>query len=57
MFLAGIDGAGVARGVALHATSAAFSAMLAVVILRERLSRRAAPGIACSVLGTIPLVV
>lgn len=57
MFLAGIEGAGVARGVALNATSPVFSAILAVVILRERLSRRAALGITCSVLGTILLVV
>jgi drug/metabolite transporter (DMT)-like permease len=57
MFLAGIAGAGVARGVALNATSPVFSAILAVVLLHERLSRRAAIGVGCSVLGTIMLVV
>jgi DME family drug/metabolite transporter len=56
MFLGGISGAGVARGVALNATSPIFSGVLAVLILKERLSRRAAMGIACSVLGTILLV-
>jgi drug/metabolite transporter (DMT)-like permease len=57
MFLGGIDGAGVARGVALNATSPVFSAVLASMLLRERVSRRAALGIACSVLGTVLLVV
>lgn len=57
MFLGGISGAGVARGVALNATSPVFSAVLAVVLLHERLSRRAALGVGCSVLGTALLVV
>jgi drug/metabolite transporter, DME family len=57
LFLGGITGAGVARGVALNATSPIFSAVLAVVLLKEHLSRRAAIGVACSVLGTILLVV
>jgi drug/metabolite transporter, DME family len=57
MFLAGITGAGVARGVALNATAPIFSAVLAVLLLKEHLSRRAAVGVACSVLGTILLVV
>jgi drug/metabolite transporter (DMT)-like permease len=56
MFLAGIAGAGVARGVALNATSPVFSAVLATVLLRERLSRRAALGIVSSVVGTVLLV-
>jgi DME family drug/metabolite transporter len=56
MFLAGIAGAGVARGVALNATSPVFSAVLAVLLLKERLSRRAALGVGCSVLGTVLLV-
>jgi len=56
MFLGGISGAGVARGVALNATSPIFSAVLAVLLLHERLSRRAALGIICSVLGTVLLV-
>jgi len=56
MFLGGIAGAGVARGVALNATSPVFSAVLAALILRERVSRRTALGIASSVLGTILLV-
>jgi drug/metabolite transporter (DMT)-like permease len=57
LFLGGIAAAGVARGVALNATSPVFSAILAVVLLRERVSRRAALGIASSVVGTILLVV
>lgn len=57
MFLGGIMGAGVARGVALNATSPIFSAVLAVLLLKERLSRRAALGVVCSVLGTVLLVV
>jgi drug/metabolite transporter (DMT)-like permease len=57
LFLAGIAGAGVARGVALNATSPVFSAALAGLLLRERISRRAALGIASSVIGTILLVV
>jgi drug/metabolite transporter (DMT)-like permease len=57
LFLGGITGAGVARGVALNATSPVFSAVLAVLLLKERLSRRAAMGVACSVLGTLLLVV
>lgn len=57
MFLGGITGAGVARGVALNATSPVFSAVLAAVLLRERISRRAALGVVCSVIGTILLVV
>jgi drug/metabolite transporter, DME family len=56
MFLGGISGAGVARGVALNATAPIFSAVLAVVLLKERLSRRAAVGVGCSVLGTVLLV-
>jgi DME family drug/metabolite transporter len=57
MFLGGISGAGVARGVALNATSPIFSAILAVLLLKEHLSRRAGLGIACSVLGTVLLVI
>jgi drug/metabolite transporter, DME family len=57
MFLGGITAAGVARGVALNATAPIFSAILAVVLLKERLSRRAAAGIICSVLGTVLLVI
>ena len=56
LFLAGINGAGVARGVALNATSPVFSAVLAVLLLKEPLSRRGATGVLCSVLGTILLV-
>ncbi len=56
LFLAGIAGAGVARGVALNATSPVFSAVLAALLLRERVSRRAGVGIALSVLGTVLLV-
>ena len=56
LFLAGISGAGVARGVALNATTPVFSAVLAVVLLREKMSRRAAAGVGCSVLGTVLLV-
>ncbi len=57
MFLGSITGAGVARGVALNATSPVFSAILAVLLLHERLSRRAALGVGCSVLGTVLLVI
>jgi DME family drug/metabolite transporter len=57
LFLGGISGAGVARGVALNATAPIFSAIMAVLLLKEHLSRRAAAGVACSVLGTILLVV
>jgi drug/metabolite transporter (DMT)-like permease len=57
LFLVGISAAGVARGVALNATSPVFSAILAVLLLHEHLSRRAALGVGCSVLGTILLVV
>jgi DME family drug/metabolite transporter len=57
MFLGGIAGAGVARGVALNATSPVFSAVLAALLLRERVSRRTALGVGASVLGTILLVV
>jgi drug/metabolite transporter (DMT)-like permease len=57
MFLGGIAGAGVARGVALNATSPVFSAVLAAFVLRERVSRRTAIGVAASVAGTILLVV
>ena len=57
MFLGGIAGAGVARGVALNATSPVFTAMLAAMLLRERVSRRTMLGIACSVVGTVLLVV
>jgi drug/metabolite transporter (DMT)-like permease len=56
MFLGGVAVAGVARGVALNATSPVFSAVLATFLLRERVSRRAALGIASSVLGTVLLV-
>jgi drug/metabolite transporter (DMT)-like permease len=55
MFLGGIAGAGVARGVALNATSPVFSAVLAALLLRERISRRTALGIGLSVVGTILL--
>lgn len=57
LFLGGISSAGVARGVALNATSPIFSAVLAIVLLKEHLSKRAAVGVACSVLGTVLLVV
>jgi DME family drug/metabolite transporter len=57
LFLAGIASAGVARGVALNATSPVFSALLASLLLRERITRRTALGIASSVIGTILLVV
>jgi drug/metabolite transporter, DME family len=57
LFLAGIEAAGVARGVALNALSPVFSAVLAAALLRERVSRRTAIGIASSVLGTVLLVV
>jgi drug/metabolite transporter (DMT)-like permease len=57
MFLGGIAGAGVARGVALNATSPVFSAVLAALLLRERVSRRTSAGIAASVVGTVLLVV
>ena len=57
MFLGGIAGAGVARGVALNAISPVFSAMLAALLLRERISRRTSAGILASVVGTILLVV
>jgi drug/metabolite transporter (DMT)-like permease len=57
LFLAGMQLAGVARGVALNATSPVFSAVLAVTLLRERVTRRTAIGIASSVLGTVLLVV
>ncbi len=56
LFLAGISGAGVARGVALNATAPVFSAMLAVLLLKEPLSRRGAGGVVCSVVGTMLLV-
>jgi DME family drug/metabolite transporter len=57
LFLAGIDAAGVARGVALNALSPVFSAILAAALLRERVSRRTAIGIVSSVAGTVLLVV
>jgi drug/metabolite transporter (DMT)-like permease len=57
LFLAGIEAAGVARGVALNALSPVFSAVLAAALLRERVSRRTAIGIISSVLGTVLLVV
>ena len=57
LFLAGIDAAGVARGVALNALSPVFSAILAAALLREQVTRRTAIGIASSVLGTVLLVV
>ena len=57
LFLAGIEAAGVARGVALNALSPVFSAILAAALLRERVSRRTAIGIVSSVLGTVLLVV
>ena len=56
MFLGGIVYAGVARGVALNATSPVFTAILAAALLRERITRRTALGIASSVIGTILLV-
>jgi drug/metabolite transporter (DMT)-like permease len=56
MFLGGISAAGVARGVALNATSPVFSAILAIVLLKEHVSRRAALGVAASVVGTVLLV-
>jgi drug/metabolite transporter (DMT)-like permease len=57
LFLGGIAGAGVARGVALNATSPVFSAGLAALWLKERVTARVALGIAASVAGTILLVV
>jgi drug/metabolite transporter (DMT)-like permease len=57
LFLAGIESAGVARGVALNALSPVFSAVLAAALLRERVSRRTAIGIVSSVAGTVLLVV
>jgi drug/metabolite transporter, DME family len=57
LFLAGIEAAGVARGVALNALSPVFSAVLAAALLREGVSRRTAIGIVSSVLGTVLLVV
>jgi len=57
LFLGGIAGAGVARGVALNATSPVFSAVLAAFMLHERISLRTAIGIGASVVGTILLVV
>lgn len=57
MFLAGLESAGVARGVALNATSPVFSAVLAAVLLRERVTRRTALGIISSVVGTVLLVI
>ncbi len=56
LFLAGIEAAGVARGVALNALSPVFSAILAAALLRERVSRRTAIGIVSSVAGTVLLV-
>jgi drug/metabolite transporter (DMT)-like permease len=56
-FLAGIEHAGVARGVALNALSPVFSAVLAAALLRERVSRRTAIGIVSSVAGTVLLVI
>ena len=56
MFLGGIAGAGVARGVALNATSPVFSAVLAALFLRERVTRRGAGGILLSVAGAVLLV-
>lgn len=57
LFLGGIAAAGVARGVALNATSPVFSAVLAAFLLREKVSKRAALGIASSVLGTVLLLI
>jgi drug/metabolite transporter, DME family len=57
MFLGGIAGAGVARGVALNATSPVFSAVLAALLLRERVSGRTGLGITASMIGTVLLVV
>jgi drug/metabolite transporter (DMT)-like permease len=57
MFLGGITGAGVARGVALNAISPVFSAIFAALLLGERVSQRVALGIAASVVGTILLVI
>jgi DME family drug/metabolite transporter len=56
LFLAGIEAAGVARGVALNALSPVFSAVLAATLLRERVNRRTAIGIVSSVVGTVLLV-
>jgi drug/metabolite transporter, DME family len=56
LFLAGISAAGVARGVALNATSPVFSAVLAVVVLKEPLSRRTSAGVLSSVAGTVLLL-
>lgn len=55
LFLGGIAGAGVARGVALNATSPVFTALLAALLLRERISPRAGLGVGLSVLGTVLL--
>jgi drug/metabolite transporter (DMT)-like permease len=57
MFLGGITGAGVARGVALNATSPVFSAVFAALLLGERVSQRVALGIGASAVGTILLVI
>lgn len=57
MFLGALANAGVARGVALNATSPVFSAIFAALLLGERVSRRVAVGIISSVVGTILLVV
>lgn len=55
LFLGGIAAAGVARGVALNATSPVFTAILAALLLRERISPRAGVGVALSVVGTVLL--
>ncbi|HET6317139.1 MAG TPA: DMT family transporter [Chloroflexota bacterium] len=57
MFLGGLANAGVARGVALNATSPVFSAIFAALLLGEHVSRRVGLGIVASVVGTILLVV
>ncbi len=57
MFLGGLAGAGVARGVALNATSPVFSAIFAALLLGERVTGRVGAGIVASVVGTILLVI
>lgn len=56
LFLGGIAEAGVARGVALNATSPVFTAVLAAWLLRERVTRQTYLGIALSVAGSALLV-
>jgi drug/metabolite transporter (DMT)-like permease len=57
MFLGGLARAGVARGIALNATSPVFSAIFGALLLSERVSRRVGVGMLASVIGTILLVV